>query len=81
MPALYTRPEDGSEFACPECTTRLVFRTKFHLMKAVALIGLFPAIILIRYVDGIGWPVALFVLFGGGAFIYFAHASERLESL
>jgi len=79
MPALAPRPADGSIFACPKCSSQLVFRTKFHLMKYAVLLLLFPALAVIRFVDGIGWPVAFFVLLGGSAFVYFAHRSERFE--
>jgi hypothetical protein len=51
----------------------------FHGMKFVALLLLFPALAAIRFVDGIGWPVAVFVVLGGAAFVYFAHSSEKLE--
>jgi len=57
-----------------------VFRTKFHLMKVFAFMLLFPALAVIRFVDGIGWPVFAFVVLAGSTFVFFAHRSERLES-
>lgn len=67
-------------WAYPNCGSRLVFRTKFHIVKAFAVLLLFPALAVISFVDGIGWPVFVFVVLAGSAFVYFAHGSERLES-
>jgi hypothetical protein len=81
MPAVAPRPADGAEFECPSCQSRWVFRTSFHKFKAVAFLLLFPALIVIRMIDGIGWAVLAFVIVAGSAFVYYVHRSERFEPL